>query len=105
MVLAATPAHKDAMSCKESLEKVVEDCPVCKSCSSDQVCRFLVGELVEAEYFDKKWHLAKINHVQTGGRYEVTFENRPVVISTSAVRKTWPKSPAAPATFMHSSLR
>merc|ERR1711920_461525 len=89
--------RKDAMTCKESLEKVVDDCPVCKPCSAEQVCKFFVGELVEAEYFDKKWHLGKITHLQTGGKYEVTFENMPVIISTSAVRKAWPRPSQAPA--------
>merc|ERR1719491_582692 len=82
--------HKDAMTCKESLEKVIDGCPVCKPCSAEQVCKFSVGELGEAEYFDKTWHAGKITALQKSGKYEVTFEAMPVIISTSAVRKATP---------------
>merc|ERR1712129_270753 len=48
---------------------------------------------------------AKITHLQTGGKYEVTFEKFPVII-TSAVRKAWPKSSPSPApALVHAAVK
>merc|ERR1719221_248455 len=77
-VVMKGPDKDKRLTCAQSRDKVIHNCPVCKTCSAQEACTFHQGDLVSAEWVDHKRHIGTITGVK-GGEYEVTLKDIPVI--------------------------